>query len=171
MHQTASLCVRAGAYSFPSKPFYPDSICKNVLIVKGKRQRAEALPFSRTASLRTWLPPGGGAVTQSVTEGDRSQVLRTWGTLFPTPFLLTAPKETVSDRQRKALYHASVRPSIDRRRKSGHPKHRFPLPLMRSRVTLLAAHGRAPGAETCWKQACPVGLAEFYNCQQSGSGK
>ena len=33
----------------------------------------------------------------------KSQRLRLWGTVFPTPFLLTAPKETVSDRQRKAL--------------------------------------------------------------------
>ena len=42
---------------------------------------------------------------------------------------LALGKETVSDRQRKALTGPSVRPSMDRRRKSGHTKRRFPLPL------------------------------------------
>ena len=43
---------------------------------------------------------------------------------------LALGKETVSDRQRKALTGPSVRPSIGRRTKSGHTKHLFLLPLM-----------------------------------------
>ena len=68
--------------------------------------------------------------------------------IFPTPFLLTAPKETVSDRQRKALTGPSVRSSIGRRTKSGHTKRRFSLPLIPTEAAPSAAHGRAPGQAT-----------------------
>ena len=79
-------------------------------------------------------------------------------------------KETVFEIQRKALTGPSVPPSIDRHAKSGHSLHLFPLPLMRTSTEVPAAHGRAPGAETCWQQACPVGLARYHDRQESGSG-
>ena len=64
---------------------------------------------------------------------------------FPTPFLLTAPKETVSDRQRKALSSPSVHPFMDRRIRSGHSLPPAPLPLMLTKTALSAAHNSAPG--------------------------
>ena len=45
------------------------------------------------------------------------------------------------------------------------------VPLMPTRTLLSAAHGRAPGLGTNPQQACPVGPAESYNCQQSGERK
>ena len=58
---------------------------------------------------------------------------------------LALGKETVSDRQRKALTGPSVRLPIDRRTKSEHTKHRFPLPLAPAKEEAPAAHGEAPG--------------------------
>ena len=74
---------------------------------------------------------------------------------FPTPFLLTAPKETVSDRQRKALSDPSVRPSMERRMKSGHSLPPAPLPLMRARAALPAALGRAPSSGPAGSRRVP----------------
>ena len=78
---------------------------------------------------------------------------------FPTPFLLTAPKETVSDRQRKALTGPSVRPSMDRRTKLGYFLPPAPLPLMPRKAALSAAHNRAPGGAwpkgSPWRGSCP----------------
>ena len=58
---------------------------------------------------------------------------------------LALGKETVSDRQRKAPAGPSVRLPIDRRTKSEHTKHRFPLPLAPAKEEAPAAHRGAPG--------------------------
>ena len=79
-------------------------------------------------------------------------------------------KETVFEIQRKALTGPSVPSSIDRHAKSGHSLHLFPLPLMRTSTEVPAAHGRAPGAETCWQQARSVGLARYHDRQEAAAG-
>ena len=58
---------------------------------------------------------------------------------------LALGKETVSDRQRKALSGPSVRSSMARRIKSGYSLPHAPLPLMPTKAALSAVHGRAPG--------------------------
>ena len=59
---------------------------------------------------------------------------------------------------------------MDRRINLGYSLPPAPLPLMRSKVALLAAHDIAPSPATCWEQAHPEGQASYHNCQWSGSG-
>ena len=94
-----------------------------------------------------------------------------FGTYFPDPISFVLPKETVSDRQRKALSGPPMRPSMDRRTKTRHTLPPAPLPLMPTKASLFALLDRAPNADICLQQACPEDLAEFNNCQWSGSGK
>ena len=60
----------------------------------------------------------------------KDQRLTPLESLFPDPISFVLPKETVSDRQRKALTDPSVHLPIDRRAKSGYFLLLFPLPLM-----------------------------------------
>ena len=92
------------------------------------------------------------------------------GNAFSRPHFFCLAKRNGVGPPKKSAHHASVRPSIDRRMRPGHTKRFFPLSLVPAKEKLPATHGRAPNSGICWKQACPVGPAEFYNCQESGSG-
>ena len=98
------------------------------------------------------------------------QVLRTWGRIFPTPFLLSCQKKRCRTAKEKRFLALRCVPLIDRRTKTGHTLPPAPLPLMLTKAVLSAAHGRAPGADIRWQQARPDGLTEFYNRRESGSG-
>ena len=91
----------------------------------------------------------------------KSQRLRLWGRTLQKPFLLTAPKETVFEIQRKALTGPSVHPPIDRRAKSGHSLLLFPLLLHCTRLRCERSIGRAPSSGACWEQAMSRGPGSF----------
>ena len=88
--------------------------------------------------------------------------------IFPTPFLLTAPKETVSDRQRKApcwSFGASLSPTGA----LGQDTRSIPF---RCRSTVRCSNACTP-RDCAWsallsRQACPVDVALCRNYRPSG---
>ena len=95
----------------------------------------------------------------------KSQRLRLWGRTLQKPFLLTAPKETVFEIQRKALTGPSVHPTQRPARIGGRSKRRFPLPRPGSNPVMGWVYRTAPGGD--WIRGCPQPTARAW---REGSG-